>query len=232
MKMKKTLCLFICGISAALSSYGLDIALNSGDVYKYVEIIQNTPLGVSFVKDDAAGWANFTDMQPDAAGALGYDPDKAAAFDQRLKDNHGCLLSKDAVPEEIPQSVYQNPDNDPPSAGNTIYVNPGDTVPYVAGLVALPVTTWVYWNGKLYPYYWWHQWYWQNHWTFWNGHFYPSHYLYKSAVWHNGQYYPYRHNLLEGGPEGARQEGHGEHRSSEHSRPGGHYGGHGGGRRR
>lgn len=120
-------------------------------MYKEAEIIQNTPPGVSFVKDDAAGCANFTDMQPDSALALGYDPDKAAALEKQLKDNHGSVLPEDAVPDSIPPSVYQNPDNDQPSSSNTIYVNPGDTVPYAAGLVALPVTTGVYWNGKLYP---------------------------------------------------------------------------------
>lgn len=46
--------------------------------------------------------------------------------------------------------------------------------------------------------------------------------LYKRAVWHR---ILCRHNLLEGGPEGARQEGHEDHHGFEHYCSSGHSGG-------
>ena len=230
--MRKLFCMAMFAMSGILCCSGLDIALNSGDVFKDSEVIQSTPSGVIFTSNDSAGWASFTDMAPDLASSLGYDAQKAAAFEKLLKDNQGCVLPKDASPgDSIPAAVYQNPDNVPPSSSNTTYINSGDAVPYDVGLVAGAVTQWVFWNGKIYPYYWWHQWYWQNHWTYWNGHFYPSHYLYGNAIWHNGQYYPYRHNLLKDGPAGARYSSsrHECHGSYEHYRSASHFSGRGGG---
>ncbi|MDD3117792.1 MAG: hypothetical protein PHQ27_01315 [Victivallales bacterium] len=72
-----------------------------------------------------------------------------------------------------------------------VVINPDTPVVYDTSIVYEPVTTtWVLWNGRYYPRYWWHYWYWDHHWVYWNGRYYPGNVFYGGGRWHGGHYYP------------------------------------------
>lgn len=79
----------------------------------------------------------------------------------------------------------------PAPSTKVIVVNPDTPVEYDTTVVYEPTTTvWVLWNGRYYPRYWWHYWYWDHHWVRWNGRYYPGHVFYGGGRWHGGHYYP------------------------------------------
>jgi len=101
----------------------------------------------------------------------------------------------------------------PPTPAKVVVVNSGDPVVYDEQIAYEPVTTtWILWNGRYYPRYWWHYWYWDHHYIFWNGRYYPAHYFHNAGRWHEGRYYHYAsHGSAHGGYErgGERGGGHG-----------------------
>ncbi len=215
-------------LTAALTftALGLDITLVNGATFKDIVITQKTPVGVNFLCNGAAGWVNYIDMPLEDAKKIGYDPDTAAEFEASLQANKGCMMP--ATPAEgdvVPPTGVSQPVSQP-NLDNTLIVTPSTYIPYDAALLALPGIEWVCWNGHYYPYNWWHNWYWNNHWTYWNGRYYPSHYVHQNGVWHDGKFYPYKHNLLQNHPGGT-----GMRVSSMPHNCGGHYSGGRGGRR-
>jgi len=190
--------------------YATDITTNDGTFYRKAEIVKTTPLGFHFICDGKAGWLDYRDLPAAEALALGYDPVKAKAFEEKLAANQGCALPDNAMPPtDDPQlaAMMQNPDNAEPTAANTTIINPGDPVTYdpaiLTGNVVLdaPVTQWVSWGGHYYPAYYWHHWYWSHHWYCWHGRYYPAHYYYHHGCWYHGHYYPYHHGVLYHHPE-------------------------------
>jgi len=101
----------------------------------------------------------------------------------------------------------------PPTPARVVVVNSGDPVVYDEQIAYEPVTaTWILWNGRYYPRYWWHYWYWDHHYIFSNGRYYPAHYFHNAGRWHEGRYYHYAsHGSAHGGYEhgGERGGGHG-----------------------
>ena len=80
----------------------------------------------------------------------------------------------------------------PPAQSRVVVVNNSDPVVYDEQIAYEPVTTtWVLWNGRYYPRYWWHYWYWDHHYISWNGRYYPAHYFHNAGRWHEGRYYHY-----------------------------------------
>lgn len=178
-------------------SFATELTLTNGATYKDIKVTQTTPLGIDFLCNDTAGWADFRDMPLDEAKSFGYDPMKSAAFEKNLQDNQGSTLNENSSPQNyIPQSAMNNPDNVSQTPENTIVVNPGDSVPYDTSIVyGGGSPQWVVWNGNRYPYNEWHNWYWNNHWVYSNGRYVPSNYYHHQYMNHNGRYYPYKHNL-------------------------------------
>lgn len=178
-------------------AYSTDLVLNNGATFKDIEITQTTPIGINFVCNGSAGWADFRDMPMNEAAAFGYDPVKAAAFEKQLQDNQGSALPDDAAPGDyIPQQALTNTDNVPLIPDNTVAVYPGDSIPYDTQVVyGCGSPQWICWNGRYYPYNYWHHWYWNNHWAYCNGRYCPVHYYYHHGLWHGNRYYSYRHNL-------------------------------------
>jgi hypothetical protein len=241
--MKKIFVLPAALMMCSFASYSADLILNNGATFSNIEVTQTTPIGINFICNGSAGWADFRDMPLDEATSFGYNPAKAAAFEKQLQDNQGCALPDNASPGDyIPQQALTNADNVAQTPENTITVNPGDSIPYDTQVVyGGGAPQWVNWNGNCYPYNYWHHWYWNNHWAHSNGHYCPAHYYQHHGLWHNGRYYPYKHNLQNRPTQqhrsALRKNGHSfEHRPGgglQHS--GGHEverGGHGGGRRR
>lgn len=201
----------------------LDITLVNGATFKDVVITQKTPVGINFLCNGSAGWVNYIDMPIEDAKKLGYDPDAAAQFEEKLEKNKGCMMPDSPSPADVvPANSVSQPASQP-NIDNTLIVTPSSYIPYDPALLALPGIEWVSWNGHCYPYNWWHNWYWNNHWTYWNGRYYPSHFVHQNGVWHDGKYYPYKHNLLKNHPGST-----GMRMSSTPHNCSGHYGGHGG----
>ncbi|MFA6103936.1 MAG: hypothetical protein WCV67_12790 [Victivallaceae bacterium] len=117
----------------------------------------------------------------------------------------------------------------PPAQARVVVVNNGDPVVYDEQIVYEPVTTtWILWNGRYYPRYWWHYWYWDHHYISWNGRYYPAHYFHNAGRWHEGRYYHYAPSRgpARGGDRGGSYDRGGGGRSSG----GGSYDRGGGGR--
>ncbi|MHB9138554.1 MAG: hypothetical protein ACYC4Q_04035 [Victivallaceae bacterium] len=240
--MRKSLFLLTALALCPFVSFAIDLTLNNGAAYSNITVTQTTPLGINFICNGAAGWADFRDMPPDEASVFGYNPAAGAAFEQQLQNNQGSSLADNASPGDyIPQQALTNADNVPQTAENTITVNPGDSIPYDTQVVyGGGAPQWVNWNGNCYPYNYWHHWYWNHHWVNSNGRYCPAHYYNHHGIWHGGHYYPYKHNLQ----NNQRQEHRSpmrtngqsfEHRSGgglQHSGGGHSGGGHSGGGRR
>lgn len=241
--MNKIFVLLTALMMCPFVSYSADLVLNNGVTFNNIEVTKTTPIGITFICNGAAGWADFMDMPLDEATSFGYDPMKAAAFQQQLQTNQGSALQDNASPGDyIPQQALTNADNVAQTPENTITINPGDSIPYDTQVAYGGTPQWVNWNGNCYPYNYWHHWYWNNHWAYSNGHYCPAHYYNHHGIWHGGHYYPYKHNLqrrpaqqyrsplrnnghsFENRPNGGLQHSGGGHGGSGH---GG--GGHGGG---
>ena len=83
----------------------------------------------------------------------------------------------------------------PPPATQVVVVTPDTPVIYDPTIVYEPgAAVWVLWNGRYYPRYWWHYWYWNKRWVMWNGRCYPAHYFYGGGRWHGNHYYRYHHD--------------------------------------
>ncbi len=118
----------------------------------------------------------------------------------------------------------------PPAQARVVVVNNTDPVVYDENIAYEPVTaTWVLWNGRYYPRYWWHYWYWDHHYICWNGRYYPAHYFHNAGRWHEGRYY---HYAPRGGYDrgGGRSSGGSYDRGGGARSGGGERGGGGGGR--
>jgi hypothetical protein len=116
----------------------------------------------------------------------------------------------------------------PPTPARVVVVNSGDPVVYDEQIAYEPVTaTWVLWNGRYYPRYWWHYWYWDHHYVFWNGRYYPAHYFHNAGRWHEGRYY---HYAARGTGRGGSYDHGGQRNSGDHGGGQRNSGDHGGGR--
>ena len=119
----------------------------------------------------------------------------------------------------------------PPAQARVVVVNNSAPVVYDENIAYEPVTaTWVLWNGRYYPRYWWHYWYWDHHYISWNGRYYPAHYFHNAGRWHEGRYYHYAAGPARGGDRGGSYD-RGGGRSSGGDRGGGRSNGGGGGGR-
>jgi uncharacterized membrane protein YgcG len=231
--MKKSIFLLTALMLCPFVSFAIDLTLNNGTVYSNITVTQTAPLGINFICNGAAGWADFRDMPSDEAKVFGYDPTKAAAFEQQLQSNQGSALPDNSSPGDyIPQQALTSSDNVPQTPENTITVNPGDSIPYDTQVVyGGGAPQWVNWNGNCYPYNYWHHWYWNNHWVNSNGRYCPAHYYNHHGIWHGGHYYPYKHNLQNNNRQEHRSPMRANGRSFEHRSGGGiqHSGGERGG---
>lgn len=229
--MKKAIALFTALMMCSLACYSTDLILNNGATFKNIEVTQTTPIGINFVCNGSAGWADFRDMPINEATSFGYDPMKAAAFEKQLQDNQGAVIPDNALPDYIPQSELTNTDSVPLTPDNTIAVYPGDSIPYDTQVVyGCGAPQWICWNGCYYPYNYWHHWYWNNRWAYCNGRYCPVHYYHQHGLWHGNRYYSYRHNLQGRPAQGFRSALRTNGRSFERRAGGGlqHMGGGGG----
>ena len=219
--MKRIFALLTALMMCPLVSYSTDLVLTNGTTFNNIEVTENTPLGINFICNGSAGWADFRDMPLNEATAFGYDPVKAAAFEKQLQDNQGSALPDNASPGAyIPQQAITNADNVAQTPENTITINPGDSIPYDTEVSYGCAPQWVIWNGYCYPYNYWHHWYWHNQWVYSNGHYCPAHYYHQHGLWHGSKYYPYKHNLQTRPTQPIRSVQRTNGRSFE-SRPGG-----------
>lgn len=200
--MKRARLLFLSVLLLSLCASAKDIVTRDGTTYKDVTVTQTTPIGISFISNGKGGWIDFRDMTDDEQKDYGYDRQKADEFEQKLVQNKGNMVPPDGAPDmtDIPADANLDPKAVPQTQDNTVVIQPNQQVPYDPSCFtsAGPVYTnqWVSWNGRYYPSYWWHQWYWNNHWAYHNGRYYPWHYYHNHGVWYHGKYYPYHHGLL------------------------------------
>ncbi len=211
-----------------------DITTIDGTVYKDIRVTERTPIGINFVSNDKACWADFRDLPPDVAQKYGYDPAKAAEFEKALAQNQGSTVTGDPA-EMVADKAALEEDTIPPAvatpvqgvnvAVNTpvanatittappppqvIVVNNGDTVVYDQQIIYEPTTTiWVSWCGRYYPRSYWHYWYWKDRYVCWSGRYYPAHCFYRGGVWDQGKYYKYAPDPRRNFPAGDRDSRH------------------------
>ena len=196
--------LFLLSAAIFLSCYASakDLSTRTGITYKDVTITETTPIGIFFISHGKGGWLDFRDMTDQEQEKYGYDPAKADEFEQKLVQNQGNMVPPNGAPDmaDIPPEANLDPKTVPQTPENTTTIVPGQQVTYDPTYFqsAAPVyyNGWVYWNGRHYPYYWWHHWYWHHHWVYSNGRYYPWHYYHNHGIWYHGKYYPYHHGLL------------------------------------
>lgn len=80
--MRKSLFLLTALTLCPFVSFAIDLTLNNGATYSNITVTQTTPLGINFLCNGAAGWADFRDMPTDEAKVFGYNPASAATFEQ------------------------------------------------------------------------------------------------------------------------------------------------------
>ena len=228
--MKKGYAVLLLFALFAATVLSEDITTIDGTVYKDIKVTEITPIGINFVSNDKACWADFRDLSPDVAAKYGYDPAKAAEFEKALAQNQGSAIAgdpseiaadstvtgNDTVPAVAPAPVQGTnvTVNTPVANANitiappppqVIVVNNGDTVIYDQQIVYEPVTTiWVSWCGRYYPRSYWHYWYWKDRYVCWNGRYYPAHCYYRGGVWDHGKYYKYAPDQRRNFPSGNR----------------------------
>ena len=197
----------------------VDLATKDGVTYADATITETLPIGLSFISHGKAGWIDFRDLSDDVAKEYGYNRKKAEAFEAQLAENKGNMVSPSDAPDlgSMPPDAGLNAQAVPPTAENTVVVNPGQTVvyepTYFPSTGPVYLHRWVYWHGRHYPWYWWHHWYWGHHWVYSHGRYYPWHYYHGHGLWHHGRYYPYHHGLL--GKERCKETGpHSHHATS------------------
>ena len=200
--MMKNIYLLSAAIFLSCSAFAKDLSTNTGVTYTDVTITEKTPIGVFFISQGKGGWLDFRDMTDQEQKEYGYDCAKADEFEQKLVQNQGNMVPPDGAPDmdNIPPEANLDSNTVPQTPENTTVIQPGQQVTYDPAYFqsAAPVYNngWVYWNGRHYPYYWWHHWYWHHHWVYSNGRYYPWHYYHNHGVWYHGKYYPYHHGLL------------------------------------
>lgn len=220
--MRKNIFLMPAVIFLSCGAVAKDLSTTTGITYKEVTITETTPIGVSFISRGQGGWLDFRDMTEQEQAEYGYDRAKADEFEQKLIQNQGNLVPPNGAPDmgSIPPEANLDSNTVPQTPENTTTIVPGQQVTYNPTYFqsAAPVyhNGWVYWNGRHYPYYWWHHWYWQHHWVYANGRYYPWHYYHHHGVWYHGNYYPYHHGLL---AESNHCQNREPHNMSQHPHP-------------
>ena len=200
--MGKTRFLLTAALLLSISALAKDLETANGITYKDVTIAETTPIGVSFISGGKGGWLDFRDMTEPEQKEYGYDRAKADEFEQKLVKNQGNMVPPDGAPDmdNIPPEANLDPGTVPQTPANTTIISSGQQVTYDPTYFqsAAPVyyNGWVSWNGKHYPYYWWHHWYWHHHWVYHDGRYYPWHYYHNHGIWYHGKYYPYHHGVL------------------------------------
>ena len=99
--MKKLFVLLAALMMCPFVSYSTDLVLNNGAAFNNIQVTETTPIGINFVCNGAAGWADFMDMPLDEATSFGYDPMKAAAFQQQLQANQGSTPAGQCVARRL-----------------------------------------------------------------------------------------------------------------------------------
>lgn len=271
--MKTRLSLLLMSAIFAGAAMAEDIVTSDGTVYRDVKITEITPIGINFISDNQACWADFRDLPPAVAQKYGFNPAKAGDFEKALAQNQGRTIADNtpvvaptvapatapavtpvATPVAAPVGVVSTTVSPvgisastpiasatvtplsanittpvasvtigalaPPPLTKVVVINQSDPVVYDTTIVAEPTTTiWVLWNGRYYPRYWWHYWYWNHRYVQCNGRYYPAHYYYHGGIWNGGRYVPYRVDSRHGYSAPSRKSSdRGRNPSSDHGR--------------
>jgi|GEM_PF-5419286 len=135
--------LLVAGLGTAVRAE--DLITNNGTIYPNIQIIEITPIGINFVSNNNAGWVDFRDLPPATAAHYGYDPAKAAAFEQTLTQNNGSAVAANS-PVTVPAAAVTSA-----APATTIYTPPAATTGYTTttttttttavSTVAVPIST-------------------------------------------------------------------------------------------
>lgn len=101
--MKRLLTSFLIWTAAASLAQAAPIAkitTLTGKIYRQCQIVKIHPDGVSFRHADGAAKILFTDLSKEWRARLGYDADKAAAYQQELADKREAEKAARAKVEE------------------------------------------------------------------------------------------------------------------------------------
>jgi hypothetical protein len=99
-RLLTSLLLWIAAASLACAAPIAKITTLTGKTYRQCQIVRVHPDGVSFRHADGAAKVLFTDLSKEWRARLGYDADKAAAYQQELADKREADKAARAKVEE------------------------------------------------------------------------------------------------------------------------------------